>query len=56
MKEKYTIQITDNGMNIICEDGKEIHLSATDALMFLDILKNEKKILNKWLKKQPQYR
>ena len=47
IKEKYTIQITDVGVEILATNSKEIHLTAVEALMLLDILKNEEKTLIK---------
>ena len=40
-KEKYSIQITDTGLDITCSDEKVLHFTAGEALMLLDILQNE---------------
>jgi len=45
IKEKYTIQITVKGVQIISTDGQEIHLTALESLMLLDILRNEEQTL-----------
>ena len=39
--EKFTIRITDNGMAILSGEGKSLHFTAGEALMLLDILRNE---------------
>jgi len=41
IREKFTIRITDSGMVVLSEEGKSLHFTAGEALMLLDILKNE---------------
>ena len=41
VKEKFTIRITDSGMAILSGEGKSLHFTAGEALMLLDILRNE---------------
>ena len=45
IREKFTIKMTENGVNIINSEEQEMHFSASEALMLLDILKNEEKKL-----------
>ena len=40
-KEKYSIEVTDNGLEIFCGGEKALHFTAGEALMLLDILQNE---------------
>jgi hypothetical protein len=40
-KEKYTIEVTDTGLEIFCGGEKALHFTAGEALMLLDILQNE---------------
>jgi len=47
IKEKFTIKITDTGINILNEEEKSMHFSASEALMLLDILRNEEPTLKK---------
>lgn len=46
-RERFTIRISDRGLEIRCHDGGEVILSATEALMLLDILKDEEPRLTK---------
>lgn len=46
-REKFTIKRTDTGVVIIDEEGKRLQFSAAEALMLLDVLKNEKSELKK---------
>jgi hypothetical protein len=39
--EKFTVEITKSGMDIMNGEGVSLHFSALEALMLLDILKNE---------------
>ena len=39
--EKFTIRITDSGMSILSAEEKSLHFTAGEALMLLDILRNE---------------
>ncbi|MFC1825113.1 hypothetical protein ACFL9T_20565 [Thermodesulfobacteriota bacterium] len=41
IKEKFTINITQNGVSIVDGEGKKLQLTASEALMLLDILQNE---------------
>ena len=45
--EKFTIEITDSGVIVIGENGSRLKFSAGEALMLLDILKNEEAELRK---------
>ena len=45
--EKFTIKVTDNGVVIIDEKGDRLEFSAGEALMLLDIFKNEEAELRK---------
>ena len=40
-KEKFTIEVTDNGLDIFSGGEMALHLTACEALMLLDILQNE---------------
>ena len=59
--EKFTIRVIDNGVVVIGEKGNRLEFSAGEALMLLDILKNEEVELRKmaeemessWLKRIP---
>jgi hypothetical protein len=39
--EKFTVEMTKNGVDILGGDGQVLHFTAVEALMLLDILKNE---------------
>ena len=41
IKEKFTVEITESGVDILGEEGQVLHFSAIEALMLLDILRNE---------------
>lgn len=45
--EKFTIKVTDKGIEVIGENGNRMEFSAVEALMLLDILKNEEPELRK---------
>ena len=45
--EKFTIKVTDNGVVVVGEKGNRMEFSAGEALMLLDILKNEETELRK---------
>ncbi len=45
--EKFTIKVTDKGVEVISELGNRMEFSAVEALMLLDILKNEELELKK---------
>ncbi len=47
MIEKFTIEMTENGLTISGRDGNRLVFSAGEALMLLDMLKNEEESLNK---------
>ncbi len=40
-KEKFTIKVTDNGLDIFSDGERVLHLTAGEALMLLDILQTE---------------
>lgn len=40
-QEKYTIKVTDEGLEIFCGAKRALHFTASEALMLLDILQNE---------------
>jgi hypothetical protein len=39
--EKFTVEMTKSGVDILGGDGQVLHFTALEALMLLDILKNE---------------
>lgn len=41
IKEKFTVEITKSGVDILGGDGQVLHFTAGEALMLLDILRNE---------------
>jgi len=45
--EKFTIKITDHGVVITGKEGNSLEFSAGEALMLLDVLKNEESELRK---------
>ena len=45
--EKFTIKVTDSGVIVIGEEGNRLKFSAGEALMLLDVLKNEEVELRK---------
>ena len=45
--EKFTIKVTDRGVVVIAGNGNRMEFSAGEALMLLDILKNEEIELRK---------
>ena len=45
--EKFTIKVTNRGVVVIAENGNRMEFSAGEALMLLDILKNEEIELRK---------
>jgi len=45
--EKFTLEITDIGISIRDSEEKSLHFTASEALMFLDILRNEEPKLKK---------
>lgn len=47
LTEKFTIKVTDKGVVVIGEKGGRMEFSAGEALMLLDILKNEEVELRK---------
>ncbi len=40
-KEKFTFEVTDNGLDIFIGGERALHFTAGEALMLLDILQNE---------------
>ena len=47
LMEKFTIKVTDKGIVVVDEKGSRMEFSAGEALMLLDILKNEEVELKK---------
>ncbi len=45
--ERFTVEITERGMDITGKEGEKLRLSPLDALMLLDILRNEEANLRK---------
>lgn len=45
--EKFTIEVTEIGVVVTGENGDRLKFSASEALMLLDILKNEETQLRK---------
>ena len=45
--ERFTIEITDKGMDILNREGTSLSFSPVEALMLLDILKHEEGNLRK---------
>ena len=41
MTEKFTVEMTESGVDILGGDGQVLRFTAVEALMLLDILKNE---------------
>ncbi len=39
--EKFTVEMTKSGVDILGADGQVLHFTPVEALMLLDILKNE---------------
>ena len=46
-KEKFTIEVTDIGLDILSGGKRVVHFTAGEALMLLDILQNEKTNLDR---------
>ena len=46
-KERFTIRVTDQGLLIRDHAGKELRFTPSEALMILDILKNEEEALGR---------
>jgi len=44
--EKYTIRVTDSGVRMTDQEGNCLDFTAGEALMLLDILRNEEAELN----------
>ena len=47
IKEKFTVEITKSGVDILGAEGQVLHFTAVEALMLLDILKNEEEGLKR---------
>jgi hypothetical protein len=45
-KEKFTIRVTDSGVRMTDKEGNCLDFTAGEALMLLDILRNEEAELN----------
>lgn len=41
IREKFTVEITKSGVDILGGDGQVLRFTAVEALMLFDILKNE---------------
>lgn len=41
IREKFTVEITKSRVDILGGDGQVLHFTAVEALMLLDILRNE---------------
>lgn len=50
-KDKYTIKVDENGLGISGHNGNIFQFSAAEALMLLDILKNEENKLKEAARK-----
>ena len=51
IKVEITIRITDKGVDILSGEDKGLHFSASEALMLLDILRNEEQKLRQMAEK-----
>ena len=49
--EKFTVEMTKSGLNILGEDQQVLHFTAVEALMLLDILKDEEAELKRMAEK-----
>ncbi|MFH1351718.1 MAG: hypothetical protein ABII26_12415 [Pseudomonadota bacterium] len=47
IKEKFTIKITESGLDIVGANDNCLCFTAVEALMLLDILKNEEEALKR---------
>ncbi|GAF86426.1 unnamed protein product [marine sediment metagenome] len=47
MTDKFTIKVKKSGVLILSTEGKKLEFNAGEALMLLDILKNEESELRK---------
>ena len=47
LKEKFTIQVTETGLLVQSDEGVRLEFTAGEALMLLDILRNEEGHLKK---------
>jgi hypothetical protein len=45
--EKFTIQVSKTGVGVRSGAGQELHFTASEALMLLDILRNEEESLRR---------
>ena len=45
--EKFTIEVSESGMDVISGEGTRLHFSPLEAIMLLDILRNEEQTLRK---------
>ena len=50
-QEKFTIKVTDNSLEIFRGEERALHLTASEALMLLDILQNEEANLRQMAEK-----
>ena len=51
IKVAFTIEITDQGVDILGSEDRRMHFSASEALMLLDILRNEEQKLRRTAEK-----
>jgi hypothetical protein len=51
MTEKFTVEMTKSGVDIVGADEQVLHFTAVEALMLLDILKNEEAELKRMAEK-----
>lgn len=49
--EKFTVEMTKSGLNILGADRQVLHFTAVEALMLLDILKDEEAELKRMAEK-----
>ena len=47
IREKFTIKVTESGVVMIGGEGERLHFTPAEALMLLDILRNEEAKLKK---------
>lgn len=48
--EKFMIRVTDKGVSVRGGEGSELHFTASEALMLLDILRHEEDSLTRMAK------
>lgn len=45
--EKFTIRVSDMGVDVRSGEGQKLHFTASEALMLLDILRHEEEFLRR---------